>query len=214
MTDTLKIPRAAIQYSNQDQIRCHNIIRMNKFLVKSKTVDSLPSDDSNFETFTNDLQRTEADELTVRHVSRLILNNKIQKFKLVFILEQSTFSGKNLTAANLARLNKIHTNPPTKNIPSASREITITVDSMITTNQKPKENDSASNASSTHFTMVNGFGGSRIKQPTKPVCCCNHITAVIVSMTILFMFIIFGVIIFAECEDFSINFSPESLINL
>lgn len=121
-----------------------------------------------------------------------------------------------MTAANLARLNKLHKNAPTENIPSASREITITVDSMITTNQKPnkpKENDSASNASSTHFTMVNGFGGSRIKQPTKPVCCCNHITAVIVSMTILFMFIIFGVIIFAECEHFSIHCSSPYFVN-
>lgn len=110
-----------------------------------------------------------------------------------------------MTAANLARLNKLHKNTATKKTnPSTmvNREITITVDSMTTASNKPKENDSASNASSTHFTMINGFGGSRVKQHTKPVCCCNDITAVIVSMTILFMFIIFGVIIFAECKNF------------
>ncbi|KAG4076901.1 hypothetical protein HA402_015888 [Bradysia odoriphaga] len=72
----------------------------------------------------------------------------------------------------------------------------------MTTTQflKPKENDTESNSSSTHFTVVNKFGGSRLRQPTKPACCFNLIT-VIVSMTILFMVIIFGVIIFAEYKD-------------
>lgn len=72
MTDTLKIPRATIQYANQDQIKCHNISRMKKFLAKSTTVDSLTSDENNFETFSNELQRNVPNEPTVRHVSQLI----------------------------------------------------------------------------------------------------------------------------------------------
>lgn len=212
MTDTLKIPRATIQYTSQDHLRYYNINRMNKLLVKSKTVDSLPSGENNFETFSNDLGHNEPNERPIRHVS---FDFKIFFSSLIDVRrysEQSTFSSKNLTAANLARLNELHTNtPPTKtDIPTtvANREITITVDSMVTTtNVKPKENDSESNASSTHFTMVNGFGGSRIRPPTKPVCCCNDITSVIVSMTILFVIIIFGVIIFAECKHFY-SFSP------
>lgn len=70
MTDTLKIPRATIQYTNQDQSRFYNIARMKKPLEKSATVDSQSSDGKNFETFTNDLQRNEPDEpRTARHVS-------------------------------------------------------------------------------------------------------------------------------------------------
>ncbi|XP_037045256.1 uncharacterized protein LOC119080791 isoform X2 [Bradysia coprophila] len=177
MADTLKIPRAAIQYTNQDLQKDDNVSKMRKILVKSTTVDSLPNEGNNFEAFSNDLKRTESIDKSPRH---------------------STFSGKDLTTANLARLNKLHKNAPNETVPT-NREFTITVDSMTTTqNHKPKENDVESNASSTHFTVVNGFGGTRLRQPTKPACCCNLITAVIVSMTILFMIIIFGVIIFAE----------------
>ncbi|KAG4079637.1 hypothetical protein HA402_010417 [Bradysia odoriphaga] len=180
MADTLKIPRAAIQYTNQDLQKDDNVSKMRKILVKSTTVDSLPNEGNNFEAFSNDLKRTEPNDRSPRH---------------------STFSGKDLTAANLARLNKLHRKAPTAPTEAVpvNREFTITVDSMTTTqNHKPKENDVESNASSTHFTVVNGFGGSRLRQPTKPACCCNLITSVIVSMTILFMIIIFGVIIFAE----------------
>lgn len=177
MTDTLKIPRAAIQYPNQDLQKDDNVSKMRKILVKSSTVDSLPSEGNNFEAFSNDLKRTESNDESPRN---------------------STFSGKDLTIANLDRLNNLHKNAPTEDVPT-NREFTITVDSMTTTQiDKPKDNDAASNASSTHFTVVNGFGGSRHRQPKKSACCCNLITAVIVSMTILFMIIIFGVIIFAE----------------
>ncbi len=73
MTDTLKIPRAAIQYTNQDpKHRRDKNDRMSKFLVKSKTVDSLPTEGNNFETFFNDLNPD--DDLSPRSVSVPFLN--------------------------------------------------------------------------------------------------------------------------------------------
>lgn len=69
MTDTLKIPRATIQYTNQDQLKYHNISRMNRLLEKSPTVDSLPVGENNFETFSNDLKQDDPDERSPRHVS-------------------------------------------------------------------------------------------------------------------------------------------------
>ncbi|KOB68641.1 Uncharacterized protein OBRU01_18004 [Operophtera brumata] len=47
--------------------------------------------------------------------------------------------------------------------------------------------DATSVASSTHFTVVNGYTKHRVKEPT--ACCCNHshqITVLVISMTILF----------------------------
>lgn len=69
MTDILKIPRATIQYTSQDHLKNHNINRMQKFLVKSTTVDSLPAGENKFENFSNDLQLEEPDETSPRHVS-------------------------------------------------------------------------------------------------------------------------------------------------
>lgn len=63
--------------------------------------------------------------------------------------------------------------------------------------------DTNSVASSTHFTLVNGFGA--MKQP-KPIgngrgyCCCKPIAAVIITMTILLAFIVFLMIFVIECE--------------
>lgn len=69
MTDALKIPRATIQYTIQDQARYHNISKMRKVLVKSATVDSVASGDNNFETFSKDLTQNEPNETSPRHVS-------------------------------------------------------------------------------------------------------------------------------------------------
>lgn len=69
MTDTLKIPRAAIQYPNQDLQKDDNVSKMRKILVKSTTVDSLPSEANNFEAFSNDLKRTESNDESPRNVS-------------------------------------------------------------------------------------------------------------------------------------------------
>lgn len=67
MTDTLKIPRATIQYTNQDQIRCHNISKMKKIIP----FDCPPnSDDNNFDSFSNNLEDSRPNNTRiVRHVS-------------------------------------------------------------------------------------------------------------------------------------------------
>lgn len=57
-------------------------------------------------------------------------------------------------------------------------------------------------ASSTHFTVVNGYTKHRPdKEPTS--CCCSHshqITVLVISMTILFSACILAAICFVESE--------------
>lgn len=73
MTDTLKIPRAAIQYPNKEFQKDDNVGKMRKVLVKSTTVDTKcsPDESSNFEAFSSDLKRTESNEKSPRNVSVL-----------------------------------------------------------------------------------------------------------------------------------------------
>lgn len=62
--------------------------------------------------------------------------------------------------------------------------------------------DAASVASSTHFTVVNGFTKQRPGKETKS-CCCDHshqITVLVISMTILFSACILAAICFVESE--------------
>lgn len=62
--------------------------------------------------------------------------------------------------------------------------------------------DAASIASSTHFTVVNGFTKHRAMKEPKS-CCCNHshqITVLVISMTILFSACILAAICFVESE--------------
>lgn len=62
--------------------------------------------------------------------------------------------------------------------------------------------DATSIASSTHFTVVNGYTKHRPdKEPTS--CCCNHshqITVLVISMTILFSACILAAICFVESK--------------
>ncbi|KAJ8668831.1 hypothetical protein QAD02_000090 [Eretmocerus hayati] len=72
-----------------------------------------------------------------------------------------------LTAANLANLAAMH--PP-----------------RITASKQPEELDSASVASSTHFTVVNGLGRpSNTYQ--KSWCARNQLTVLVCTMSMLFM---------------------------
>ncbi|XP_068630256.1 uncharacterized protein [Battus philenor] len=60
--------------------------------------------------------------------------------------------------------------------------------------------DAASVASSTHFTVVNGFTKQRSEKGSKS-CCCNHshqITVLVISMTILLSACILAAICFVE----------------
>lgn len=62
--------------------------------------------------------------------------------------------------------------------------------------------DTNSVASSTHFTLVNGFGAMKNQKPLgngRGYCCCKPIAAVIVTMTILLTLIVFLMIFSIEC---------------
>lgn len=62
--------------------------------------------------------------------------------------------------------------------------------------------DATSVASSTHFTVVNGFTKQRTGKEPKS-CCCDHshqITVLVISMTILFSACILAAICFVESK--------------
>lgn len=62
--------------------------------------------------------------------------------------------------------------------------------------------DAQSVASSTHFTVVNGYTKQRSGKETKS-CCCDHshqITVLVISMTILFSACILAAICFVESK--------------
>ena len=61
--------------------------------------------------------------------------------------------------------------------------------------QKAKDFDQVSIASSTHFTVVNGFGRSNVKPKSNSICRqSRQITILIVTMSVLFMIGIIGAI--------------------
>jgi hypothetical protein len=76
--------------------------------------------------------------------------------------------------------------------------ITTLATSLTTVNnncRKAKELDQISIASSTHFTMVNGFGRSNIRTKSNSICRQGRqITVLIVTMSSLFMIAIITVI--------------------
>ncbi|XP_047986274.1 uncharacterized protein LOC125226356 [Leguminivora glycinivorella] len=66
--------------------------------------------------------------------------------------------------------------------------------------KRAPEADTASIASSTHFTVVNGFTKHRTTKEPKS-CCCSHshqITVLVISMTILFSACILAAICYVE----------------
>lgn len=73
-----------------------------------------------------------------------------------------------------------------------------------------KDADAASVASSTHFTVVNGFTKQRPGKEPKS-CCCDHshqVTVLVISMTILFSACILAAICFVESKYFTLVKSP------
>lgn len=66
--------------------------------------------------------------------------------------------------------------------------------------------DTNSVASSTHFTLVNGFGVMKHQKPigdgrNSYCCCCKPIAAVIITMTGLLALIVFLMIFIIECKS-------------
>lgn len=66
--------------------------------------------------------------------------------------------------------------------------LNITEQDEIHTQAKAKDFDQISIASSTHFTVVNGFGRSNIKPKSNSICRQGRqLTILIVTMSFLFM---------------------------
>lgn len=92
---------------------------------------------------------------------------------------------------------------------SHSKDVTLTIESIIQIargkqTHKNADVDEHSIASSTHFTMVNGFGNHRkLVTNARGCCCCKPIAAVIITMTGLLFIIVFAAIFFAECKCIS-----------
>lgn len=125
-------------------------------------------------------------------------------------------SGSNLlTAVNLAHLNR-HQDLAVKakrgtSISHSSANNTLNNESFSSLHVNPSINmcnvsaienqlDALSMASSTHFTMINGFGAASKKTGDgRGCCCCKPIAAVIITMTGFLFLIIFGAIFFTEC---------------
>ncbi|XP_072940348.1 uncharacterized protein [Epargyreus clarus] len=83
-------------------------------------------------------------------------------------------------------------------IPEESREATDAFWQDVKRGSDPRQ-DTTSIASSTHFTVVNGFTKHRTSKEKS--CCCDHshqITVLVISMTILFSACILAAICFVE----------------
>lgn len=68
-------------------------------------------------------------------------------------------------------------------------------------NISTKELDQLSMASSTHFTMINGFGRSSMKRKQSYICKrSRQVTVLIITMSFLFIIGISTAVILIECE--------------
>lgn len=130
-------------------------------------------------------------------------------------------SGSNLlTAGNLAQMNKqqdlaLKAKNGAISHSSANNTLNNESDSNLHISQSinlcnvsviENQLDALSVASSTHFTMINGFGVANNKADDgRGCCCCKPIAAVIITMTGLLFLIIFGAICFAECKSLLYN---------
>lgn len=129
-----------------------------------------------------------------------------------------------MTAANLAAMQKTQMKAMQSTLRRDGQhrnDVKLTLDSTTTLDVSgPGRIDAAENihdltqqldalsiASSTHFTMINGFGRTASKTSGRGCCCCKPIAAVIITMTGLFLLIIGGVVLMAECKcEFFFNF--------
>lgn len=64
--------------------------------------------------------------------------------------------------------------------------------------------DVSSLASSTHFTLVNGFGKMRQPEPAKRRRCAP-LTALVLTMTLLLALIVSSLVIFTECKPTNLS---------
>lgn len=125
-----------------------------------------------------------------------------------------------LTAVNLAQMNKhqdlaVKVRSGTISHSSANNTLNNESTSNLHINQSinmcnvsaiENQLDALSIASSTHFTMINGFGAASKKAGDgRGCCCCKPIAAVIITMTGLLFLIIFGAIFFTECKSIYFN---------
>jgi hypothetical protein len=95
---------------------------------------------------------------------------------------------------------------------SPSSLSTINANDKIFSLTKTKDVDQLSVASSTHFTIVNGFGTPRRFKDTSLCRRSRQITILIVTMTILFMIAISVTIFLMESEYLTLSASKPLLL--
>lgn len=91
-------------------------------------------------------------------------------------------------------------------IPEESHDGLDSIWNGVKRNSGPGQ-DTQSIASSTHFTVVNGYTKHRTGKETKS-CCCDHshqITVLVISMTILFSACILAAICFVESKYYFLS---------
>ncbi|CAO1403611.1 unnamed protein product [Diamesa hyperborea] len=125
-----------------------------------------------------------------------------------------------LSVANLENFTKLQTKqPPTSTylshdwqkdtsiaidgtdsqIGDRNKHLLLNMTAINANREKAKDFDQLSIASSTHFTVVNGFGRSNINRKSNSICRDGRqITILIVTMSVLFMAGIIGAIYFME----------------
>ena len=126
-----------------------------------------------------------------------------------------------MSVANLENFTKLQANQsqsikhghewikkPETNAPGAQQSqnhsvLDIHENGAIHQQQKAKDFDQVSIASSTHFTVVNGFGRANIKPKSNSLCRQGRqITILIVTMSVLFMIGIIGAVYLMDSKKF------------
>jgi hypothetical protein len=122
--------------------------------------------------------------------------------KILFshLIHNQSASSLLLSVANLENFTKMQSMTD-KNFPSITehQQYDAKQPSIAINIEKTKDMDQISIASSTHFTVVNGFGRSNVKPKSNSICRQGRqITILIVTMSILFMIGICGVLYFMD----------------
>lgn len=85
-----------------------------------------------------------------------------------------------------------------------NKHLLLNMTAINANREKAKDFDQLSIASSTHFTVVNGFGRANINRKSNSICRDGRqITILIVTMSVFFMAGIIGAIFFMESKLYS-----------
>lgn len=151
------------------------------------------------------------DRRTVSRAFMWVKLDAILRFHLLYeSIHPQSASSLLLTVANLESFAKIQENSSrlhhhhTNAAFTGARVFSIKQSHLMSSTTKPaatKDADQLSTASSTHFTMINGFGRSQSSGKSSFICKrSQQVTVLIVTMSLLFLIGIFTAVILLESE--------------